>query len=104
MHPLILYGTIGLATLLAAAPVLADQDLAKKKNCLSCHKIERKVVGPAFKNVAAKYVDQEDAVAKLSERVIKGGSGAWGAVPMPASPHVNEAEAKQLVEWILSLK
>ena len=63
-----------------------------------------KLIGPSYKDVAAKYSGQADAVAKLSQKVMKGGSGAWGAVPMPANPQVNEAEAKQLVQWILSTK
>lgn len=89
---------------LAAAPAFANQDLAQKKNCMACHAIDKKVVGPAYKDVAAKYAGQKDAVDKLSQKVIKGGSGVWGQVPMPANAQVNEAEAKQLVQWILSLK
>lgn len=89
---------------LAAAPAFANQDLAQKKNCMACHAIDKKVVGPAYKDVAAKYAGQKDAVDKLSQKVIKGGSGVWGQVPMPANAQVNEAEAKQLVQWILTLK
>ena len=87
-----------------SAPALADQALATAKNCMACHAIDKKLVGPAYKDVAAKYAGQADAVAKLSQKVMKGGSGVWGAVPMPANPQVNEAEAKQLVQWILSTK
>lgn len=86
------------------APAWAQQDLAQKKNCMACHAIDKKVIGPAYKDVAKKYAGQPDAVAKLVPKVIKGGSGVWGAVPMPANPQVSEAEAKQLVQWILSLK
>jgi cytochrome c len=89
---------------LSAAPAWAQQDLAQKKNCMSCHAIDKKLVGPAYKDVAAKYAGQKDAVDKLAEKVLKGGSGVWGAVPMPANPQVNEAEAKQLVAWILTQK
>jgi len=89
---------------MAAAPALANPELAQKKNCLACHAIDKKVIGPAYKDVAAKYAGQADAAAKLAQKVMKGGSGVWGAVPMPANPQVNEAEAKQLVQWILSLK
>ena len=71
---------------------------------MACHSVDQKVIGPAYKDVAAKYAGQADAVAKLTTKVMKGGSGVWGAVPMPANPQVNEAEAKQLVTWILSLK
>ncbi len=87
-----------------AAPALASQDLAQRRNCLSCHAIDVKRVGPAYKDVAAKYADSKDAVGVLSAKVIKGGSGAWGVVPMPANPQVSEAEARTLVQWILTLK
>jgi cytochrome c len=88
----------------AAAPALASQELAQKKNCLSCHAVDVKRVGPAYKDVAAKYANAKDAVAVLAAKVIKGGSGTWGVVPMPANPQVSEAEAKSLVQWILTLK
>jgi len=82
----------------------ANPDLAQKKNCLACHQVNQKVVGPSFKEVAQKYAGQADAVAKLVPKVMKGGSGVWGVNPMPANPQVSESEAKQLVQWILSLK
>ncbi len=88
----------------ALAPAVAQPELAKQKNCLACHAVDKKVLGPAFKDVAAKYAGQPGAVDKLAAKVIAGGSGVWGPVPMPANPQVNEAEAKQLVGWILSLK
>lgn len=88
---------------LIAAPAFANQELAQKKNCLACHAVDKKVVGPAYQDVAAKYAGQKDAVDKLSQKVIKGGGGVWGQVPMPPNA-VTEAEAKQLVTWILSLK
>ena len=89
---------------MAAAPAWANEQLARSKNCLACHQIDAKVVGPAYKDVAAKYAGQPDAVARLTQKVMKGGAGVWGPVPMPANPQVSEAEAKQLVQWILSLK
>ena len=89
---------------LAAGPVFANADLAQKKNCMACHAVDKKVVGPAYKEVAAKYAGQKDAVDKLAQKVMKGGSGVWGAVPMPANPQVSEAEAKQLVQWVLTQK
>src|SRR3954462_7564089 len=89
---------------LAAAPAFANPQLAQKKNCMACHAVDKKVLGPAYKDVAAKYAGQKDAVDKLSQKVIKGGAGVWGPVPMPANAQVNEAEAKQLVQWILTLK
>ena len=91
-------------TAVAAAPAFAQADLAQKKNCMACHAIDKKLVGPAYKDVAAKYAGQKDAVDKLAQKVVKGGSGSWGAVPMPANPQVTEAEAKQLVGWILTQK
>ena len=87
-----------------AAPVMADEALAKSKNCMACHAIDKKLVGPAYKDVAKKYAGQKDAEATLVTHVIKGSKGVWGPVPMPANANVNEAEAKQLVAWVLSLK
>ncbi|GGH58551.1 hypothetical protein GCM10010975_19280 [Comamonas phosphati] len=96
---------IALALSMAAvAPAMADQALAQSKNCMACHAVDKKVVGPAFKDVAAKYAGQKDAADKLATKVIKGGGGVWGPVPMPANPQVNEAEAKKLVAWVLSQK
>lgn len=92
------------AAVLTAAPAFADQALATKKNCMACHAVATKLVGPAYKDVAAKYKADKGAADKLAAKVIKGGSGVWGAVPMPANPQVNEAEAKTLVAWILSQK
>jgi cytochrome c len=87
-----------------SAPTLADQALATAKNCMACHAVDRKLVGPAYKEVAAKYAGQKDAVDKLSAKIIKGGAGVWGPVPMPANPQVSEAEAKKLAAWVLSQK
>ena len=95
---------IALGAVAAVAPALANENLAKDKNCLACHQVATKVVGPAYKDVAAKYAGQKDAVDKLAQKVMKGGVGAWGQIPMPANPQVSEAEAKQLVTWILTLK
>lgn len=94
--------TTGLATL--TAPALADEALAKAKNCMACHAVDKKLVGPSYKDVAKKYAGDATAVDKLAEKVIKGGSGVWGPVPMPANSQVNDADAKKLVGWILSLK
>lgn len=100
------YSLVAAATLaiLASGSAMANADLAKAKNCLACHSVDNKVVGPAYKDVAKKYAGDKTAEAKLVQKVIKGGSGTWGAVPMPANPQVNEAEAKTLVKWILALK
>jgi cytochrome c len=87
-----------------ASPAFAQAELAQKKNCMACHAVDKKVLGPAFKEVAAKYAGQKDAADKLAAKVVKGGVGAWGNIPMPANPQVTEAEAKQLVGWVLSLQ
>jgi cytochrome c len=95
---------IAALTALASTSAMANPDLAKAKNCMSCHAVATKLVGPAYKDVAAKYAGQKDAEAKLVAKVMKGGSGAWGAIPMPANPQVTEAEAKTLVKWVLAQK
>ena len=88
----------------APLPALADEALAQSKNCMACHNMDKKVVGPAYVDVAAKYKTDKSAVDKLVIKIIKGGSGVWGPVPMPANTQVNEAEAKKLATWILGLK
>jgi cytochrome c len=98
------FALIAALAALVAAPAFANQELAQKKSCLACHATDKKLVGPAYKDVAAKYAGQKDAVDKLSQKVIKGGVGAWGQIPMPANAQVNDAEAKKLVTWILGLK
>lgn len=98
---LLMFSVVGF---LSSNVALANADLARAKNCLTCHAIANKVVGPSFKDVAAKYAGQKDAETKLTQKVMKGGSGSWGAVPMPANPQVNEAEARTLVKWVLSQK
>lgn len=93
-----------LITLCTSSAALASLELAKSKNCMACHAIDNKLVGPSYKEVAKKYAGQKDAEAKLVNKVIKGGSGTWGAVPMPPNPQVSQAEAKTLVKWILNMK
>jgi cytochrome c len=92
------------ATFAVTAPAFADQALATAKNCMACHAVDKKLVGPSYKDVAAKYAGQKDAVDKLAAKIVKGGSGVWGPVPMPANAQVNEADAKKLAAWVLSLK
>jgi cytochrome c len=87
-----------------SAPALADQALATAKNCMACHAVDKKLVGPAYKEVAVKYAGQKDAVDRLAVKIIKGGSGVWGPVPMPANAQVSEAEAKKLASWVLTQK
>ncbi|UCU96301.1 c-type cytochrome [Hydrogenophaga taeniospiralis] len=87
-----------------SAPAMADEALAKSKNCMACHAVDKKLVGPAYKDVAKKYAGNAKAADMLAEKVVKGGSGVWGAIPMPANPQVSAADAKKLVAWVLSLK
>ena len=87
-----------------AGPASANMELAQKKNCMACHSVDKKLVGPAYKEVAAKYAGQKDAAAMLAEKIQKGGSGTWGQVPMPANPQVSADEAKTLAGWVLSTK
>ena len=98
-----LFALAALATVTLSSPAFANAELAQKKNCMACHAVDKKLVGPAYKDIAAKYAGQKDAVAKLSEKVIKGGSGAWGQIPMPANA-VTPDEAKTLVTWVLAQK
>jgi cytochrome c len=94
------------ATALVAGPALAQdpEALLKANACTACHQIDKKLVGPAYKDVAAKYRGQKDAEAKLVEKVKKGGSGVWGQVPMPPNAAVKDADIAIMVKYILSLK
>jgi len=87
-----------------AADTKAAEDLLKKNACTACHAVDKKGVGPAYKDVAAKYRGQKDAEAKLIDKVKKGGSGVWGQVPMPPNPAVKDDELKAMVQYVLSLK
>ena len=89
---------------IAASPAKANEELAKKYACLSCHTVDKKVVGPSYKDVAAKYRGQKDAEAKLIEKVKKGGVGVWGQIPMPPNATVPDADLQALVKWVLSQK
>ncbi len=93
-----------MAVLSAAAPAFADQALATSKNCMACHAVDKKLVGPSFKEIAAKYAADKGAVDKLAAKIVKGGSGVWGAVPMPANAQVTEADSKTLAAWVMSSK
>ena len=81
----------------------ANADLAKSKNCMGCHAVNNKVLGPSFKDVAAKYAGQKGAQDQLVQKVMKGSSGVWGAIAMPAN-NVTDQEAQTLVKWVLSTK
>lgn len=87
-----------------STPALADLQLATAKNCMACHAVATKLVGPSYKDVAAKYAGQKDAVDKLAGKILKGGSGVWGPVPMPANTQVSADEAKKLAAWVLTQK
>lgn len=89
---------------LASGAALANADLAKAKNCMACHANDKKLVGPAYKDIAAKYATDKDAVGKLAKKIREGGVGVWGQVPMPANPQVSEAEAQTLAKWVLTIK
>lgn len=93
-----------LALAFGSSAAMANMDLAKAKNCTACHAVDKKLIGPAYKDVAAKYASDKDAVAKLSKKVREGGVGTWGQVPMPANPQVSADEATTLVKWVLTQK
>jgi cytochrome c len=96
---------IALAALAGAAlPAAANEQLAKKHNCLACHTVDKKMVGPAYKDVAAKYRSDKGAAAKLAAKVKNGSQGVWGNVPMPPNGAVPDADVNALVKWILSQK
>lgn len=100
----IIVSALAATALVASVPALASAglDLAKKNNCLACHAVDHKVVGPAYRDVAKKYAGDKGAEAKLIEKVKKGGSGVWGAIPMPPNSQVSDANIKTLVTWILA--
>ncbi len=95
---------IASALALASGAAVASADLAKAKNCLACHAVDKKLVGPAFKDVAAKYAKDSGATDKLAKKVREGGTGVWGQIPMPPNPQVSPEEAVTLVKWVLSQK
>lgn len=90
------------ALLLVTGPTLANQELAQKNACLACHATEKKLVGPAYLEVAKKYSGQKDAETMLSKSIRAGGSGKWGPIPMPAQATLSEADSKALAAWILA--
>jgi len=92
------------SALVVAGPALADEALAKANNCMACHAVDKKLVGPAYKDVAKKHGNDATKADALAQKIIKGGSGVYGAIPMPANPKVSEADAKKLATWVLSLK
>jgi cytochrome c len=98
---------VAVAAILLAAPAAAQttgEALAKSRNCMACHQVDVKRVGPPLASIAKRYAGPPEAVDYLAQSIRKGGGGRWGAVPMPAQTQVTPDEAKQLAEWILSLK
>jgi cytochrome c len=93
---------IGLQTANASVDMAQGEALAKAKNCLACHAIDKKVVGPAYQDVAKKYKGDKTAEAKLIKKVKEGGAGVWGPIPMPPNAQVSDADIKTLVEWVLA--
>lgn len=91
-----------LAAACVALPAQASEAIVKKARCVSCHAVDKKMVGPAYKDVAAKYKSDKDAVGKLAKKVREGGVGVWGQIPMPANPQVSAGEAETLVKWVLA--
>jgi cytochrome c len=108
LDPMYSVKTLAIATVfasaLSAAPVvLADQALAQAKGCMACHQLETKVVGPAYKDVAAKYKTEAGAADMLAAKIKNGGVGTWGEIPMPPQPTLTDEETNKLAAWILSL-
>ena len=97
------FAMMALAGVALAGQAQADEALAKAKNCMSCHQVAVKVLGPAYKDVAAKYKGDAGAVDKLAAKIKAGGKGVWGEIPMPPN-NVTPDEAKKLATWVLSLK
>ncbi len=103
LKPALKAAVLGMSLTLPFAAA-ANEELAKSSNCLACHTVDNKILGPAFKDVAAKYKGDDSVVDTLAEKVIKGGAGNWGAIPMPPNPLISPEDAKTLVVWVLSLQ
>ncbi|MGA7180161.1 MAG: c-type cytochrome [Thiobacillaceae bacterium] len=99
-----LLSVVAAAALMVSVPAFANQELAQKNGCLACHAVDKKIVGPAYKDVAKKYAHDKGAAAKLFTKVKKGGSGVWGSVPMPPNPQVKDDDLKKIIAWVLSQK
>jgi cytochrome c len=95
---------IALTVTSVSVPAWADPALATAKNCMACHATDKKLVGPAFKDVATKYAGDKTAADKLATKIQKGGAGVWGPVPMPANTQVSDADAKKLAAWVLTIQ
>lgn len=100
----LLLAAVALSAGLFSPLAKADMALSQKKNCMACHAVDKKLLGPSFKDIASKYKGDKKAVDTLAQKIIKGGKGVWGEIPMPANPQVNPDEAKKLATWILATK
>lgn len=96
-----MYKAISLSLLVAAAPAMASLELANKNACMGCHAVDARVLGPSYKEVAAKYAGQKDAEATVTAHIKSGGVGRWGQIPMPAQAQLSDADAKALAAWVL---
>lgn len=90
------------STALLSSPVMANMDLAKKSNCMSCHTVDKKLVGPSYRDIARKYAGNKEAVKTLAAKVKAGGKGGWGEIPMPPNQNVKDADINTLVKWVLA--
>jgi cytochrome c len=97
-------GVVAASTLLLTGTAQANQGLAQSSGCMACHTVDKKLVGPAYKDIAAKYKGDSAAAASLAEKVKKGTKGTWGPIPMPPNANISDESIKTLVKWILSLK
>ena len=104
MKHIVISASLGLALASGAALAADAQQLLKEKNCLTCHQLQTKVVGPAYKDVAAKYKGRKDAEAYLVSKIKGGSTGVWGPIPMPPNGTVNDEEAKTLAKFVLTVK
>jgi cytochrome c len=100
----VLMGIIAAGAIVMTGAAQANEDLAKKSGCLACHAVDKKLVGPSYKDIAAKYKGQADAEAKLIKKVKEGGKGVWGEIPMPPNAAVKDDDIKALVKWVLATK
>lgn len=100
----LVYLSMAVGCMASAGSALADQEMLRKHNCVACHSNERKMVGPAYKDIAAKYSTDDKAAEKLAAKIREGGSGVWGQMPMPPHPQLSEADALTLARYVLTIK
>jgi cytochrome c len=99
-----LFALLFASGVLVAGNAVASEKLAQSSGCMTCHTVDRKIIGPSYKEIAAKYRDDKGAEANLIKKVKSGGSGVWGPSPMPPNAHVKEEDIKAIVAWIMMLK